>query len=90
VCCALESLAGGDPVGDVSKTVWVKRVGARWSVSWPCSADHSVEDGVCAPRAYGTQRRGVRTVCRFCAEAFVWSEKEEALLANADEEATLL
>jgi hypothetical protein len=29
VCYASESLAGGDPVGDVSKTVWVKRVGAR-------------------------------------------------------------
>jgi hypothetical protein len=40
---------------------------------------------------YGTQRRGVRTVCRSCTEAFVRKlKKEEALLANADEEATLL
>jgi hypothetical protein len=29
MCYASESLAGGDPVGDLSKTVRVKGVGAR-------------------------------------------------------------
>jgi hypothetical protein len=52
VCCTSESLAGGDPVGDVSKTVWVKRVGACRGHAVRITAEKTmfVRRGYMAPR----------------------------------------
>jgi hypothetical protein len=54
----------------VPKTVWVKRVGARRGHAVRITAEKTAF--VCQPACGAqTQRRGVRIMCRSCAEAFV-------------------